>query len=75
MNNFNDLINLFWSCLWIVGCVSTLLITLILRDGCFLVNPHIEGILVVIRRRWMLLCFHLLQAVVMPEKIEELNSI
>ncbi len=41
----------------------------------FLVNQHIEGILVVIRRRWMLLCFHLLQAVVMPEKIEELNSI
>jgi preprotein translocase subunit SecG len=31
MNNFNDLINLFWSCLWIVGCVSSiLLITLIL---------------------------------------------
>jgi hypothetical protein len=30
MNNFNDLINLFWSCLWIVGCVSVLLITLIL---------------------------------------------
>nr|WP_162283512.1 hypothetical protein [Bacillus cereus]QHV07883.1 hypothetical protein C1N82_32255 [Bacillus cereus] len=35
MNNFNDLINLFWSCLWIMGCVSSLLITLILIKRMF----------------------------------------
>ncbi|MGY1423316.1 hypothetical protein [Bacillus cereus] len=35
MNNFNDLINLFWPCLWIMGCVSSLLITLILIKRMF----------------------------------------
>ena len=75
MNNFNDLINLFWSCLWIVGCVSILLITLILMKRMIVGKQHIEGILVVIRRRWVLLCFHLLQAIMMMEKIKEINSI
>ncbi|WP_242319003.1 hypothetical protein [Bacillus cereus group sp. BfR-BA-01349] len=39
MNNFNDLIDLFWSYLWIVGCVSTLLITLILMGRMFFGKP------------------------------------
>ncbi|HDR8500173.1 hypothetical protein [Bacillus bombysepticus] len=39
MNNFNDLINLFWSCLWIMGCVSSLLITLILIKRMFFGKP------------------------------------
>ncbi|BAR87573.1 hypothetical protein ACTFSJ_25105 [Bacillus cereus group sp. MYBK12-2] len=43
MNNFNDLINLFWSYLWIVGCVSTLLITLILMGRMFFGKPTYRG--------------------------------
>ncbi|HGA1022284.1 hypothetical protein ABEY57_20550 [Bacillus tropicus] len=43
MNNFNDLINLFWSCLWIVGCVSTLLITLILMKRMVLGKSTYTG--------------------------------
>ncbi|PEF56744.1 hypothetical protein CON32_18655 [Bacillus cereus] len=43
MNNFNDLINLFWSCLWIVGCVSVLLITLILMKRMFFGKPTYRG--------------------------------
>ncbi|MCU4863859.1 hypothetical protein OB981_27940 [Bacillus cereus] len=43
MNNFNDLIDLFWSCLWIVGCVSTLLITLILMKRMISGKPTYRG--------------------------------
>ncbi|HFJ9314362.1 TPA: hypothetical protein ACGW5L_005581 [Bacillus pacificus] len=30
MNDFNELVDLFWSFLWIAGCVSVLLITLVI---------------------------------------------
>ncbi|AFQ19534.1 hypothetical protein P9Y62_01990 [Bacillus thuringiensis] len=43
MNNFNDLINLFWSCLWIVGCVSALLNTLILMKRMVLGKSTYTG--------------------------------
>ncbi|MES5957179.1 hypothetical protein QCI42_28090 [Bacillus fungorum] len=43
MNNFNDLINLFWFFLWIFGCLSTLLITLILMKRIFFGKTTYRG--------------------------------
>lgn len=30
MNDFNNLVDLFWSFLWILGCISVMLITLVI---------------------------------------------